>query len=251
MKELYHFHLCFRNILLGYKHFLYLILLYNFLLIKKDFEDNKFYKYSASYSYTGQNINQIFYKYLSNVSTETSKEEFIYDSENNKIEKISYDKNGNVLNIWKFLYRDRKVLEVKRFSKDGILQASTNYQYNSAGILFYQDNFWGGSRKIRSIDFNDRNDSVKVTSTFEVAKGYQPIRDINQYKYEYYPSGKVKKINCYYRDRRTQSDNLFRIIEYKSYDSSGNWIEKSISEQNYTRNKFMQLYRYSRQISYF
>lgn len=221
-------------------------------LTRKEFGNNELYKYAVTYDYTDQNITQINYQYLGRLFNETVKEVLGYDADNNNIEVKSYNKNNSLLNIWQYNYVDKKISEVKQYSGDGFLLANTKYQYNPKGLLIRKDDSSRNSRNIKSIEYNDRNDSIKVIRTFTISSGSnQSTSEIIQYKYEYYPSGEIKKISCYYRDQKNQKDTLYRIIEYMSYDASGNWIEKTISEQNYTLNKFMQRYKYFRKISYF
>lgn len=161
-----------------------------------------------------------------------------YDATGNCISEEIYSGQYDLQEIRKYGYQKSNLTSIKVYTNQGELYKTVDMTYDLKGNLVKHDERTLNSR---TKSFDPENVFEKVYDTkgncVRINQLYTNGTNLNVtelYEYEYNPNNSIKKKSSF--RSTTRGKIIYEIMEYKSYDNKGNWVEavKSENQENGT-----------------
>lgn len=156
-----------------------------------------------------------------------------YDAIGNCISEEIYSGQYDLQEIRKYGYQKSYLTSIKVYTNQGELYKTVDMTYDAKGNLVKHDE---RTLNLRTKSFDPENVFEKIYDTkgncVRINQLYTNGTNLNVtelYEYEYNSNNSIKKKSSFRSSRSGKV--LYEIIEYKSYDDKGNWIEAVKSEK--------------------
>lgn len=150
-----------------------------------------------------------------------------YDATGNCISEEIYSGQYDLQEIRKYGYQKSNLTSIKVYTNQGELSETVDMTYDAKGNL------------VKSFDpvnvfekaYDTKGNCVRINQLYTNGTN---LNITELYEYEYNPNNSIKKKSSFRSGRSGKV--VYEIMEYKSYDDKGNWIEavKSENQENGT-----------------